>query len=175
LVSARWGLKNLNHDQPLESFIIQNIEIVMLRKLRNIEWMETDMKNVDSGRALFTFFLLVCHTISECKQGIDFYWGGNYEETLSRAYAESGYPGLSKVAELRGSFVSRITGLHTFELWSDTYGVSIGFTPSTKFLFDGSDRGTHELKWQWSAGVLAKDFRYQMRLTVQDKIGRAHV
>jgi hypothetical protein len=71
-------------------------------------------------------------------------------------------------AELRGSFVSNFTGSHNFELWSAIYEPLTPQSLWTKFTFDEVDRGTHKDKWQWNI-TLMKDFRYQMRLTVQNK------
>jgi hypothetical protein len=121
----------------------------------------------ESNASLLAFCLLICQTISVCQQGIEYYWGGNYQRIFSTAWASSNDFSGSHTAEFRGSFVSRITGYHKFELWSDTYGTSIFWTPSTKFIFDWEDRGTHKELWQWNTD-LVKDFRYQMRLTVQD-------
>jgi hypothetical protein len=115
----------------------------------------------------FPFFLLLCRVRPACDHGIGFYWAFEYRKTLSTAWADSSDFSGKHTAELIGSFVSRITGPHTFELWSKTYGIDSADQPWTRFEFDFVNQGTNPDQWQWPAGVLVRDFRYQMSLAVQ--------
>jgi hypothetical protein len=143
---------------------LDDIQSISGNKLHNIE--SFPMLFFESGGSLLAFFFLTCHVITECKQGIEYYWGYEYEKTCSIAYAEDpGFWAGTHTAEFRGSFVSNFTGLHKFKLWSGVYGASELYTPSTKFIFDWEERGTGENDWYWSTSLM-KDFRYQMRLTV---------
>jgi hypothetical protein len=75
-----------------------------------------------------------------CTDGIELWFNG-LRAFPEHAYAESGSYDDSYVLWLYGSFRPRITGTHTFELWSTTYSWSSGYVSKVNFYLEG-DRGT---------------------------------
>jgi hypothetical protein len=91
---------------------------------------------------------------------------------LSSAYADSGDLNGSRLLELRGSFVARITGEHEFKLWQTTYGTSTFSAARPKWTFEDMTYGPGPADANWYVQKhLTKDFRYYMRQWAVDSDG----
>jgi hypothetical protein len=96
--------------------------------------------------------------IVELKQN----WCGGNSGVYGSVNVDAGGTSGSKVLELRGAFVTRITGTCLFEIWSETYNSSCNwlkcYTANARLEFEDSTRVQGSGTRGWGSGTLPKDF-----------------